>query len=508
MKMRAKFFSLFFRINVFAVLIVVCLFVTMEIFHTVNSEKRYLNTLSSYFISDITYSLFMFEESLKNAFSDVDFQYLIADDEIVNSKTKSELKKKISSFGSYFPYAEVFQVKYVQNPVFSYRTENVSIVDLDISYSGRVLVFHDNKLYLVRSYKPNEDIEVLFLFNLNRFVSDFFTNHVLDENRGIMFSFGNIKVFSFKTGTEAMTKRSFIFSDESIVYGVKVSSVVPIDVVYKSIRPIVIFGTAILCFLLLAIFILSRQLSKKLSMSFETVLKEIQKRKGMDFEEIESLERYEDELKWLVNYYNEISREYDNYIKETDRIVQEKTAVVCEQNAFLKEISTIDSLTGLHNRRYFDENFPKEFNIARREGFYVNFAIIDIDDFKNINDKYGHLCGDACLTALATIIRKCFQRTSDEFERFGGEEFTIYNVSRDSEDFLKYLNFFREEVAKVKVKCEAYDCCPVEVSFTVSIGAVSFIPKYSDTFERVISKADANLYIAKNTGKNKVVLQI
>ncbi|MEJ5258403.1 MAG: GGDEF domain-containing protein [Fervidobacterium sp.] len=506
MKIRTKLFDVLFVISVFTVLIAVSSFVTLEIFHKMNSEKRYLNTLSSYFTSNLKYALSVFEKSLMNAVSDVDFYSLAMDDENMSTSTRAKLEKQISSFKSYFPYAEMFQVRYVEKTIFSYGTDKVSNVDDTIFYRSKAFILLNNSLYLVRNYKPNEDVEVLSLINFSRFVRDFFTNIVSDDNRGIMFSLGNMNIFSFKKGTETTTNDSFIFSDERMLYDVKIFAVVSIDMVYKSIRPILIFGALLLAALFLIVLILSRQLSKKLSLSFEIVSREIREHSRTSFKEIKNYDKYKDELKGFITSYNEIGQEHDNYVKETDRIVEEKTAQIYEQNELLMEISTTDALTGLHNRRHFDESFPKDFNIARREGFYINFAIVDIDNFKEINDKYGHLCGDACLRALAVMIRKCFQRSSDEFERFGGEEFTIYNVSKESDDFAKHLNLFRDEVAKMKVRCEKDNSSFVDVSFTISIGAVSFVPQYTDTFEKIIDKADTNLYIAKRTGKNRVIL--
>ena len=85
-----------------------------------------------------------------------------------------------------------------------------------------------------------------------------------------------------------------------------------------------------------------------------------------------------------------------------------------QQNEQLKHMSITDELTGLSNRRSFDEQFSKDFSLAYREKLYFNFAIVDIDHFKLVNDKYGHQIGDKCLQLLAYAFKKAFNRSSDK----------------------------------------------------------------------------------------------
>jgi len=159
-----------------------------------------------------------------------------------------------------------------------------------------------------------------------------------------------------------------------------------------------------------------------------------------------------------------------------------------------------DELTGLSNRRSFDDQFSKDFSLAYREKLYFNFAIIDIDHFKLVNDKYGHQIGDKCLQLLAVAFRKTFNRSSDKIFRYGGEEFIIYSLSKDKEKFYDILEILRDNVEKANMEVNG-----VNVKITISIGAISLIPPFNE-YERYLKMADDNLYKAKALGRNKVVI--
>ncbi|WP_165973940.1 GGDEF domain-containing protein [Marinitoga lauensis] len=154
----------------------------------------------------------------------------------------------------------------------------------------------------------------------------------------------------------------------------------------------------------------------------------------------------------------------------------------------------------MYNRRYFNEKFLEDFKFAYREKLYVNFALIDIDHFKRINDKYGHIAGDYCLEELSKIFRKHFHRVTDKIYRYGGEEFVIYYLSKKTEKFKEKLEELRKDVEETEIFYENKI-----VKFTISIGAISKIPEDID-YIKFIKIADNNLYKAKETGRNKVVI--
>ena len=163
-------------------------------------------------------------------------------------------------------------------------------------------------------------------------------------------------------------------------------------------------------------------------------------------------------------------------------------------NDELVNLTNIDPLTGAYNRRYFHSVTKDLIALSRREGTNLSLAMIDIDDFKKVNDTYGHDIGDEVIKTIINIINNNI-RKSDLLIRFGGEEFIILLPNTDVEQTFTVLEKIREKIQQ---------CNLVEnVSFTVSVGISKFI--YSeDNIEKTVKRADEKLYLAKNSGKNKI----
>jgi diguanylate cyclase (GGDEF)-like protein len=170
-----------------------------------------------------------------------------------------------------------------------------------------------------------------------------------------------------------------------------------------------------------------------------------------------------------------------------------------KKNKELHELSITDSLTGLYNRKHLMETLDKE--VARSKRHQHDFAvlIIDIDDFKEYNDSYGHLAGDEVLSRLANVFRKSV-RDCDYVARYGGEEFILVLPEIGPEDGVKAAERIRKKVVKEKF---AGDGKPVQV--TVSVGVASY-PEDGDDPQAIIKTADAALYQAKEKGRNRVFL--
>ncbi|MBN4054648.1 diguanylate cyclase [Nitrospira defluvii] len=167
----------------------------------------------------------------------------------------------------------------------------------------------------------------------------------------------------------------------------------------------------------------------------------------------------------------------------------------------LKEISITDPMTGLLNRRYFQERLTEEIERTRRHALPVCLMMIDIDDFKKVNDQYGHLMGDEVLKEVAQIIRNTI-RTIDVASRFGGEEFTVILPHTTKEDAGLMAKRLCELIAKggdLQKKIEERQ------NLTVSIGLASF-PEDAETINELINSADQALYKAKHSGKNQVIV--
>jgi len=167
----------------------------------------------------------------------------------------------------------------------------------------------------------------------------------------------------------------------------------------------------------------------------------------------------------------------------------------------LKEISITDPMTGLLNRRYFQERLTEEIERTRRHALPVCLMMVDIDDFKKINDQYGHLMGDEVLKEVAQIIRNTI-RTIDVASRFGGEEFTVilpHTAKEDANLIAKRLCELVSKGGDLQKKIEG------KANLTVSIGLASF-PEDAETINELIDHADQALYKAKHFGKNQVIV--
>ncbi len=163
----------------------------------------------------------------------------------------------------------------------------------------------------------------------------------------------------------------------------------------------------------------------------------------------------------------------------------------------LREQAIRDSLTSCYNRRYLDETIEREIARAGREGYPISLLMVDIDQFKKVNDTYGHPAGDAVLTAMGKLLRHR-TRAGDIICRYGGEEFLMVLPNMVLEDALPRADGCRIDLMELETPYEG-----TKVKITVSIGVASF-PTHGSTAAQVIQTADRALYLAKNSGRNCV----
>ncbi len=167
----------------------------------------------------------------------------------------------------------------------------------------------------------------------------------------------------------------------------------------------------------------------------------------------------------------------------------------------LKELSVTDSLTGLFNRRYFEERFFEELNRSDRHNLSFSLSMIDIDDFKLFNDSEGHLAGDEILKSIANIAKDCL-RVSDVIARFGGEEFAVIMPQTEREEAILVSERIRKSIKEqIPVTWSTFP----RKSITVSIGIATF-PYDGKERKELIRNADKALYMAKMEGKDRTVL--
>ncbi|HSG04935.1 MAG TPA: GGDEF domain-containing protein, partial [Nitrospiria bacterium] len=165
----------------------------------------------------------------------------------------------------------------------------------------------------------------------------------------------------------------------------------------------------------------------------------------------------------------------------------------------LKKISITDSMTGLLNRRYFQERISEEMERSRRHSLPLSLIMIDVDDFKGINDAHGHLIGDEVLKIASRSIRNSI-RAIDVAARYGGEEFTVILPQTSKADAFTIAERICSEVRQLDFPFIQSDH---KMELSVSVGLATF-PEDTENLEDLIRNADIALYNAKSQGKNRV----
>ncbi len=168
-------------------------------------------------------------------------------------------------------------------------------------------------------------------------------------------------------------------------------------------------------------------------------------------------------------------------------------------NQQLNVLAMVDGLTGVGNRRYFNEQLHALFSVAQRTKAPLSVLMIDLDYFKRYNDRYGHQAGDDCLILVGGTIADACKRPSDAVGRYGGEEFAVVTVGMQEAELLQ---FARQLCHSVRAEGIPHQDSPHGV-VTVSIGGVSRVPKRDTTSAALVKLADDALYQAKAMGRNQ-----
>jgi len=171
--------------------------------------------------------------------------------------------------------------------------------------------------------------------------------------------------------------------------------------------------------------------------------------------------------------------------------------------ALLREMVARDGLTGIQNRRMFDQHIQRSWQQGVREKKRVAVLLVDIDCFKNYNDRYGHQAGDECLRAVAVSLSQCARRPMDFVARYGGEEFAVVLFEASREYVAEVLTRIQRSIAELNIPHEA---SIVAGRLTVSIGAAYVQPGENRTHDGLVQLADEALYSAKEQGRNRVVV--
>ncbi|MEO1094382.1 MAG: diguanylate cyclase [Cyanobacteria bacterium J06638_28] len=221
-----------------------------------------------------------------------------------------------------------------------------------------------------------------------------------------------------------------------------------------------------------------------------------------------ALETGADAYLWLPEPLTQSSQESIDYL---NRLVQAhiRTAIrraqayqeVSQTNDFLSAIALVDQLTQLGNRRAFDWELPRQIQAARMQGNPLSLLVLDIDHFKQVNDKYGHLVGDQVLHMFAERLRHHMRFYETPF-RYGGEEFVVILQNTSLKEAKKTGERLRRLIDDTPF---VIDSC-LDLSITISVGIAVLEDTDSEQGRELIGRADTNLLTAKSTGRNRVIV--
>jgi diguanylate cyclase (GGDEF)-like protein len=194
--------------------------------------------------------------------------------------------------------------------------------------------------------------------------------------------------------------------------------------------------------------------------------------------------------------------EYAAEVEAANRELTEIRQQLEEKNRLLERLSTLDTLTGIPNRRRFDDVFRQEWKRAARDGTPLSLVYCDIDFFKGYNDTYGHQAGDECLVRVARVLAEAAHRPADLAARYGGEEFIVLLVDTGPGGAAILAERMRVRIESLRI---AHRSSSVGAFLTASFGLATLIPRPGLRSEDLVERADRALYAAKQKGRNRVV---
>jgi len=211
----------------------------------------------------------------------------------------------------------------------------------------------------------------------------------------------------------------------------------------------------------------------------------------------------QDELGQLSRSFNEMAIKLTNVVSGLENQVEERTKALQEMNESLSRLSYSDGLTGLPNRRKFNDFYESAYQANALKERHMVLLMMDLDNFKSFNDTYGHLAGDDCLRLVSQVMLNMFPHKKDLVARYGGEEFSAVLQGYSKDEALAICEQLRKRINEIDIVVDG-----VIIKVTISIGMVYFVPTDISMMDEWIKSADFALYQAKHHGKNQTWISV
>ena len=206
----------------------------------------------------------------------------------------------------------------------------------------------------------------------------------------------------------------------------------------------------------------------------------------------------------LLGEYKKLFRQTRRLVKMSDRMqrdLNELNTELQKHKEILSQMSYVDGLTGIANRRKFNEVIETEWKRLRRSSQPLALILFDLDYFKQYNDNYGHSAGDECLVQVARALAQTVKRPGDLAARYGGEEFAVLLPETDLSGA---INVAYEAHSNIQALALEHEYSPIAPIVTVSVGTAAMVPEGSCPYQELVETADQQLYAAKEAGRNQI----
>ena len=297
----------------------------------------------------------------------------------------------------------------------------------------------------------------------------------------------------------------FVYSSYTLNNNWQLYVVQPFAPLLKTVETQYLTTFAILIFSLIITVVLTRAISQRLTTPLTALANKFAE-KG--YQDPASYNIDQESPREFLTLYQSIRQSKQQLIRhqlELEEKVAIRTFELEKANDKLQSLVEKDELTDLYNRRYAEAKFRSIQEFCHRSDEAMALAILDIDNFKTINDTYGHQGGDECLRIIAKSMKQFFKRDTDVTARYGGEEFLIILPLCNVLMIEDHLNEFRCKIRALEI-VNPHDDRPI--TMTVSIGAIVTNATFSESLETWFKEADLNLYKAKNQGRDRVIVSI